>query len=104
MNQDTIHYKTARRRRHDFISSNIGAGNIIDEFVVDRGHRNGEEIHSVTDTGLIIVKNKMTNKIITELVARPEQLRRLYHSEGREPPKSLLRLAYQHNASKYNEA
>ena len=104
MNQDTVHYKTARRRRHDFISNNIGVGNIIDEFVVDRGHRNGEEIHSVTDTGLIIIKNKMTNKIITELVARPEQLRRLYHSEGKTPPKFLLRLAYQHNASKHNEA
>lgn len=104
MEAATRHYSSQRCQRQAFIDENVGKGNIIDIFVVDRGHCKGEEIHSVTDTGLIIIKNKTTGKIITELIARPEQLRRLYHLEGREPPRKILRLAYQHNASKYNEA
>ena len=99
----TVHYSTEIQERLSFIDENIGHGNIIDSFVVDRGHPHGAEIHSVTDTALIIITNQETNKIITELIARPEQLRRLYRSDGREPPKKVLKLAYRHNAHRYNE-
>lgn len=103
MENNSAHYDTDRRARHEFIHQHIGEGNIIDAFVVDRGHLGGEEIHSVTDTAVIIIHNKETNKLITKLIARPEQLRRLYHSVGREPPKQIMRLAYKHNACRYNE-
>lgn len=99
----SFHYRTERQERHAFIQEHIGEGNIIDSFVVDRGHPGGAEIHSVTDTAIIIIYNQRTNKIITELIARPEQLRRLYRSENREVPREILSLAYKHNIASYNE-
>ena len=99
----TEHFATERQGRDAFIHDVIGVGNVIDTFVVDRGHVGGAEIHSVTDTAIIIINNQQTNKLITELVARPAQLRRLYGERGEEPPKWLLRLAYNNNRHKYNE-
>lgn len=98
----SIHYSTERQERHVFIQDNIGEGNIIDSFVVDRGHPHGAEIHSVTDTGIIIIHNQKTKKMITELIARPEQLKKLYQTEGRKVPTKILHLAYKHNALLYN--
>ena len=102
MELTSIHYSTERQERHAFIQQHIGEGNIIDSFVVDRGHPSGAEIHSVTDTAIIIIHNQRTNKLITELIARPEQLR-LYRSENREVPPKVLSLAYKHNIASYNE-
>lgn len=99
----TEHFATERQGRDAFIHDVIGVGNIIDTFVVDRGHVGGAEIHSVTDTAIIIINNQQTNRLITELVARPEQLRRLYRGRGEEPPKWLLRIAYNNNRHRYNE-
>lgn len=81
---------------------NIGEGTVIDSFVVDKGHDKGAEIHSVTDTGIILIYNKYTNKLITELIARPGQLQRLYRAEQREVPPKLLSLAYKHITLHYN--
>ena len=103
MELTSIHYSTERQERHAFIQQHIGEGNIIDSFVVDRGHPSGAEIHSVTDTAIIIIHNQRTNKLITELIARPEQLRRLYRSENREIPPKVLSLAYKHNIASYNK-
>lgn len=47
----------------------------MDSFVVDRGHPNGPEIHSVTDTGIIVVHNQRTGKMVTKLIARPGQVK-----------------------------
>ena len=99
----SFHYAECRQLRQSFIEENIGDGEIIDSFVVDRGHPGGAELHSVTDTGLIIITSVETGVLITELIARPEQLRRLYRLENREPPKRLLRRAYKHNYERYNE-
>ena len=103
MELTSVHYSTERQARHAFIKKHIGEGNIIDSFVVDRGHPSGAELHSVTDTAIIIIHNQKTNKLITELIARPEQLRRLYRLENREVPKKLLSLAYKHNIAFYNK-
>lgn len=100
---ESVHYSTERQARHAFIKEHIGEGNIIDSFVVDRGHPSGAETHSVTDTAIILIHNQRTKKLITELIARPEQLRRLYRSENREVPARVLSLAYKHNIASYNE-
>lgn len=65
------HYNQDRDWREYLISTVIGEGNIVDSFVVDKGHRNGPEIHSVTDTGIIIIYNKKSGKMVTKLIARP---------------------------------
>ena len=103
MEFSSIHYSSDRQERRTFIQEHIGEGNIIDSFVVDRGHPNGAEIHSVTDTAIIIIHNQKTNKLITELIARPEQLRRLYRAENRRVPSNILSLAYKHNIASYNK-
>lgn len=99
----SVHYSTARQERHAFIQEHIGEGTIVDSFVVDKGHPGGAEVHSVTDTAIIIIHNQKTNKLITELIARPEQLRRLYRSVNRRVPSKILSLAYKHNMAEYNK-
>ena len=54
------HYNQNRDWREYLISTVIGEGNIVDSFVVDKGHRNGPEIHSITDTGIIITMVRKT--------------------------------------------
>ena len=68
----TGHFAADRRDRDAFIHNVIGLGTVIDSFVVDRGHQNGLEVHSVTDTGVIIIHNHKTKKLITELLERLE--------------------------------
>lgn len=102
MGLTSVHYTDERQERHAFIQDNIGIGNVVDSFVVDRGHSDGPEIHSVTDTAIIIIHNQLSNKLITEIIARPEQLRRLYRSENRKVPRKILSLAYKHNTANYN--
>lgn len=96
------HYKEDRKSRIDFINQHIGVGNIIDTFIVDRGHVNGKEKHSITDTGIILISNYNTGKVITEIIARPKQIKTLYEMRGEKPPRSLLRMAYKHNEMGYN--
>lgn len=97
------HYAQERQTRDDLIQKVIGLGKIIDTFIVDRRHCNGAEVHSVTDTAIIIIQNQKTQKLVTELIARPGQLRRLYEKRGQQPPKWLIKKAYQNNSRGYNE-
>lgn len=98
----SLHYQKERVDRDKYIRENIGVGEIIDSFTMDRGHTGGPEIHSVTNTGIIVVCNATTGKLITTLIARPEQLKRLYETIGGKPPRKLLRLAYKHSIDQSN--
>ena len=100
--EQTIHYKETKGPRYDFINEKIGFGNIVRSFTIDRGHPNGPEIHTLTDTGVIIVQNERTKKIITLLIARPQQIIRLYNLTGDLAPQELLALAYEHEKLGYN--
>ena len=102
MGIQTNHYKNKRYGREQFISRHIGDGKVIDEFVVDKGHANGLERHCVTDTGLIIIYNLNSGKLVTKLIARPNQIKRYYFDIDKEPPASLLRLAEWHESLHYN--
>lgn len=98
------HYDRRRYKRQKFIDKHInGDGNVIDSFVVDKGHKDGAEIHSITDTGLIIIHNKESGKLVTKLIARPEQIKRYYKGLEKRPPKWLLDLAEWHKSLGYNK-
>ena len=84
------HYTKDRQKREAIINT-IGIGKVVDSFVIDRGHRNGAEIHKITDTGIIIIYNQHTKKMITKLIARPGQIRR-YYKDGK-APKNLIEKA-----------
>lgn len=102
---DTEHYKKQRYNREKFINEHIGDGYIVDGFVVDKGHPNGIEVHSITDNAIIIVHNYRTGKLVTKLLARPQQIKRYYESTGRKHPpeyEHILELALRHNILGYN--
>ena len=44
--------------------------------VVNKGHKNGEEIHVVYNNGVVKVYNEHTKKFITVLIARVPQIER----------------------------
>ena len=103
MENQTNHYKNQRYKREKIINECLcGDGNVIDSFIVDRQHKDGKETHCVTDTGLIIVYNLESKKLVTKLIARPNQLKKLYRSVGKRAPKWLLDLAQLHKILDYN--
>lgn len=98
------HYKNKRYKREKFICEHCnGDGKIIDEFIVDKGHVKGLERHCITDTGIIIIYNAASGKLVSKLIARPNQIKRYYYGTDREPPQSLLRLAEWHESLGYNK-
>lgn len=98
------HYKKSRSHREKLIKNVInGDGNIIDTFEVDKGHKDGVELHSITDTGLIIIHNKETGKLVTKLIARPAQVMRYYKNSDKSPPMWLMDLLVWHTDLHYNE-
>ena len=78
--------RTDRERR----IREIGYGEKVASFVVDRGHKNGPEIHEITSTGIINIYNQFTKKLVTKLIARPAQIKRYFKGNA---PKELLAVA-----------
>lgn len=101
----TSHYKNKRYEREKFIDEHLGNGRIVDEFVVDRGHPNGAERHCIADNAVITIYNVVSGKLVTKLLARPQQIKRYYESTGRKHPPEydgIIELAYQHQCLGYN--
>lgn len=95
----SFHYCTERSLRETVIRA-IGRGKIVKVCKVDRGHPDGPEIHKITDTGIIIIENAYTHKLVTKLIARPGQLRR-YFKNGH-VPYYLFKQAKEHQQKGYN--
>lgn len=104
----TKHYRNQRYSREKFINKYLNHdGNIVDGFIVDNGHPNGAEVHSITDNGIIIIHNLMSGDLITKLIAREGQIKRYYEYANREKPReyeSILQLARWHESLNYNNA
>lgn len=102
----TKHYQMQRNKRERFINKYIdGDGFIVDGFIVDNGHINGAEVHSITDKGIIIIHNLDSGALVTKLIAKPKQIERYYKHTGREPPPEyahILELAKWHESLCYN--
>lgn len=94
------HWSKDRQRRSHIIAQ-IGMGQVIREVVVDRGHRNGPEVHKVTTTGLVVIYNQRTGIMVTVLIARPNQIKR-YFPEG-QAPQDVVNLAFEHMRAGYNK-
>ena len=94
------HYMNDRAAREELIKT-IGYGKIIKTAIVDRGHKNGPEIHTISDTGIITVYNQITKKLVTRLIARPGQIARYYRADEK-IPQDLMRLAREHQMMDYN--
>lgn len=92
----SIHYLTERGQREALIQK-IGIGTIVKSVVVDRGHVNGAEIHNITSTGIIIIQNQQTKKVVTKIIARPGQIKRYYNNNA---PEELIAIASEHQKKK----
>ena len=97
----SAHWTFERKNRENLIRA-IGEGTIIESFYWDRGHKDGAEIHNLTDTGVVIIRNALTGKLITKIVARPYQIERYYRREHRFPPDWLMNLAEKRQELIYN--
>ena len=74
-------------------------------FVVDTGHPNGDELHTIFDNGMIIVQNARTGRLVTELIARPGQIKRYWENQGKGIPIEVYKIvtvAYNHLQKKWN--
>lgn len=100
------HYQGQRSERERFIEECLGGdGKVVDSFIVDKGHKDGIERHEITDNGIIVIYNVVTNKLCSKLIARPHQIKRYYQSTGRRYPKGykrILALAEEHKNLGYN--
>lgn len=97
----TSYHYTDERQAREAIIKEIGCGKTIKTTVVDNGHKNGPEIHSLSDTGIITIRNQRTGKMITKLIARPGQIRR-YYKNNEEIPQELIKLAIKHQRMALN--
>lgn len=74
----TSHISERYDRIKKVIELNDGYG--VDKiFLVDKGHKDGAELHVVYKSGIIFIFNAITHRFITVLLARKNQIIRLYH-------------------------
>lgn len=96
----TKHLDEERKRRLD-LAIDVNDGTEIEKvFWVDKGHPNGPELHCVTKKGVIFILNEnkfihKRNSLITILLARPNQVKRLYEEIHKEPPKQIIKYCYE---------
>jgi hypothetical protein len=69
-----------RMERMVLIATTIGYGNIIREFITDGKY--GKIRQCITDTGVIILKEYDTNKVITAYVITVDRLIATYRAEA----------------------
>lgn len=99
----TIHFSVDRKSRAELLEKLKAPILSVDGklciFIVDKGHKNGKEIHVITENGIINIYNQHSKKYITGLIARPAQLVRY----GVTIPENVLEKARIHVALHYNE-
>lgn len=101
----TLHFSIDRSERHLKVLSLLGVGRHLYSFIVDKGHVNGAEIHSIFSNGVIVIRNRRTNLLITELIARPGQIRRYWEIQGKALPCEMwvvMEKAKQNQVKGYN--
>lgn len=90
----TRHFIEDRGDRFERIRKEIGFGKLLKVEYIDNHHRNGAEIHYITDTGVIFVKNARTHKMVTIEVVAVHQLKKYW--EDALIPVKMLEIARQH--------
>lgn len=99
------HYNMDRIEREKLIRR-IGMGEEVATFRIDRHHLNGAELHTITSTGIIVIRNERTHKLITKLIARPNQIKRYFEEEDitiDERVNKIIEIAFDHMKKGYNK-
>ena len=97
------HYNYKRGKRERFIRKYFGDdGDVVESFIIDKGHKHGPERHEVTENGVILIYNANSNILVTKKIARPKQIEELYSTKNKAPPKWLLDIAEWHESMNMN--
>ena len=94
-----LHY--ARHGRTTRIAETVGFGHVVRQCLVDTGHSAGCEVHVLTSTGIVLVFNARSGKLVTVLVARPGQVTRYYEPFGEDVPDWLMNRAYENTCVRH---
>lgn len=95
-NQSTLH--AIDRLSRMLAYKNLGLADDIKAvaaFVVDKNHPNGDEVHVITNNGLILIFNKKSKNFITVLGARGNQIKRYYNLLKMQIPKDIMLIVKQ---------
>lgn len=99
----TVHFKEDRKARENILEELkapiLSVNGKLCIFIVDKGHKNGKEIHVITENAVIHIYNYNSKKYVTGLIARPAQLTRY----GVDIPKEVIKKAWIHVSMHYNE-
>lgn len=79
------------------------SGEIVDTFFVDKGHKDGAELHCVSENGVIWVLNERKCCLVTVLFGRPNQVKRLYKACGMWYPQELIERCIENQMCGLNE-
>ena len=100
------HLNHERKCRNEFIESHfkLSNKNIVNVFCVDKGHKDGIELHVIYKSGVIKVINPINRRIVTYLIARPQQIKRYYEKCRLKVnyDKTVLDVAYAHELDGLN--
>ena len=100
---NTIHNQKDRNERNHKIQTILGGyGNALASFIVDTQHPNGNELHTITDNGIVVIQNQRTKKLITTLIARPAQIKRYYEQTIPSDIYKVISKAREHEIKGYN--
>lgn len=97
------------RGEREKLAIQLDEGSTVDRtFLVDKGHKDGMEIHIVTTNGIIYILNNVKffmgmPSFITVLIARPNQVKRLYTECGIIPNSSIIEKCREHQERGYNK-
>ena len=79
MSDKTYHWCFEKTERHLRIVNKLGGyGTALATFCIDKGHRDGKELHTLTSNGIILIQNYDSREVVTVLIARSAQYRRYY--------------------------
>ena len=95
-------YYVKDRIEREKLIKEIGIGKEIATFRVDKGRSDEAELHTITSTGIIIIRNEKTHKLVTKLIARPNQIKK-YFDKDTEMVKKLILVAEAHQKRGYNK-
>ena len=100
---NTAHNQNDRNERNRKIQTILGGyGKALASFIVDTQHPNGNELHTITDNGIVVIQNQRTKKLITTLIARPAQIKRYYNFSIPSDIAKVVSLAADHEKKGYN--
>ena len=105
--EETDHAAYERSERMGLAIKLNGVSKAVATFLVDRGHKDGKELHVLTQNGIIFILNEQKYKkgvpsLVTALIARPGQVSRYFTDEGKKAPKQMLAAAKAHEEQGFN--